>query len=359
MKILIATGLYPPQSGGPATYSKLLNDELPKRGIEVKVLPFREVQHLPNVIRQIAYFFKVISRSRGCDVIYAQDTISVGWPAFFASLFVWKKFIVRVPGDHIWEQGRQRFGITSELDEMKRFSLGWNPYLLFLRFLQYFVTRFANAVVVPSNYMQKVVMSWGVPKQKIHVIYSSVELPVPTQEPRDRPQGFLITTIARLVPWKGVDGLISVVASEPNWTLVIVDDGPERTKLEALARELKVYDRVKFVGRLSRPEALGWAKVSDVFVLNSTYEGLSHVLIEVMSLGVPVLATTSGGNPELVGDENLFVKSGNNQALRDQLKRIENDPDAAHRRGQFAATRAQDFSIDKTLVGLVVLLKSL
>jgi len=73
MKILIATGIYPPDIGGPATYSKLLKDELPDRGIDVKVLSFGEVRHLPKIIRHFSYFLKVLKLGKGANVIYAQD----------------------------------------------------------------------------------------------------------------------------------------------------------------------------------------------------------------------------------------------------------------------------------------------
>jgi hypothetical protein len=78
MKILLATGIYPPEIGGPATYAKLLSDELPKRGIEVDVLPFREVRKYPRGIRHGIYFLKILSRSRGVDIIFTQDAISTG-----------------------------------------------------------------------------------------------------------------------------------------------------------------------------------------------------------------------------------------------------------------------------------------
>src|SRR5450631_1002176 len=126
MKILIATGLYPPQSGGPATYSKLLHDELPKHDIAVVVLPFSTVQHIPKVFRHTAYFFRVISQSAGCTIIYALDPVSVGLPASLAALLLRKKFILRVAGDYAWEQGRQRFGVKEELDEFQTKKYGWS-----------------------------------------------------------------------------------------------------------------------------------------------------------------------------------------------------------------------------------------
>lgn len=121
--ILIATGIYPPEVGGPATYTVLVEGELRSRGWNVEVLPFRTVRFLPKVIRHIAYFFLVIIRSINKRYIYAQDVASVGLPALLASRLVFRKFVVRVPGDFAWEQGTQRFGDT--IDDFQNKKYDW------------------------------------------------------------------------------------------------------------------------------------------------------------------------------------------------------------------------------------------
>ena len=102
MKILIATGLYPPQIGGPATYSKLLKDELPKHGIDTEILPFREVRKWPKIVRHFIYFLKVLQKGRNVDVVFAQDPVSVGLPAMLASKILGKIFLLKIVGDYAW-----------------------------------------------------------------------------------------------------------------------------------------------------------------------------------------------------------------------------------------------------------------
>ena len=338
MKVFIATGLYPPETGGPATYTKLIEQELPKYGIAVFVLPFSVVRHLPSGVRHVAYFFKILRRARGADIIYAQDPVSVGLPAYWASLTLGKKFMVRVPGDYAWEQGRQRFGVTDELDEFQTNRYGWRVELL--RTIQKFVVRNARAVVVPSEYMERIVSKClvasevdGTYEKKVRVIYSSIETPNPT--PVKRPEGFLIISAGRRVPWKGFEALEGVVAREPSWHLYIASGLP-------------------------RAEALGWMQIADVFVMNSTYEGLSHQLIEAMALGTPVVATNVGGNPELIRDgiEGLLVPPKDDEALYAAIKKIADEPAAARARAAAAQLRAQDFSINNTIGKLIALLKN-
>src|SRR3990167_6273753 len=117
MKLLIATPLYPPEIGGPATYAKLLLEGLPKKGIEVDLVKFSDVRHLPKIIRHFVYYRRVLKAARSADVVLALDPVSVGLPAMKAAKKADKPFVVKIVGDYAWEQGQQRFGITQNLDE--------------------------------------------------------------------------------------------------------------------------------------------------------------------------------------------------------------------------------------------------
>ena len=297
LKVLVATGLYPPEIGGPATYAKLFETELPKRGIDVIVLPFSSVRHLPPGIRHLAYLMKTYARARASDLVLVQDTVSTGFPAALASILARRPYILRVPGDYAWEQGVQRFGVREDLDAFQTRTYGMSIGIM--RAIQRFVVRRAARVIAPSRYLARIVYDW-VPGRHIDVVYNGIEHV--DAEPQQKPEGFTIVSIGRLVPWKGMGGIIEVVAREVRWNVIIIGDGPERDRLEALARELGCEARVRFMGSLPRTAALGWAKVGDVFVLNSSYEGLSHTLLEVMSLDIPVVAWAVGGNPELIED---------------------------------------------------------
>jgi Glycosyltransferase len=147
------------------------------------------------------------------------------------------------------------------------------------------------------------VVKWGVPAEKVVVIYNAVEipdsiepLPVPLKTP------IKAITVGRLVPWKRVNRLLEALEKIPELGLVVVGDGPERPRLERMAQDLGVSDRVYFAGQRSKRETIGLMAACDFFVLNSTYEGLPHVVLEAMALGLPVVATAVGGTPEVVRD---------------------------------------------------------
>ena len=119
MRICIATPLYLPDIGGPATYSKLLNDELPRRGFVVDVMSFGDVRYLPFFVRHIAYFFKLLKKGKNADIIFAQDPLGVGLPALCAAKMLGKKFLLKIVGDRAWEEYmNQESGIKNQEYEL-------------------------------------------------------------------------------------------------------------------------------------------------------------------------------------------------------------------------------------------------
>lgn len=335
MRLVIATPLYPPEIGGPATYAKLLEEGLPGKGIEVELVKFSEVRHLPKIIRHIAYFRRVLKAARVADAVLALDPVSVGLPAMKAARRAGKPFLVKIVGDYAWEQGQQQFGVTASLDEFVKEKKVPFPVRV-LRNIQTRVANNAAHVVVPSQYLKRIVMTWGIPETRITVIYNGTELPESIPVP-SRPQGFFVVSSGRRVPWKGFEAIERVVAREPGWHFALLQGLP-------------------------RVEVLSRMRVADAFVINSTYEGLSHALIEAMMLAVPVVATSVGGNVELIedGKTGLLVPPGDDEALHRALKRIADDPTSAKARAKAALERAQGlFSVEAMLMRTNALLKSL
>ena len=85
MKILIATGIYPPDIGGPAQYAKKIETVWSNQGHTVKVLSFRFERKLPTVIRHLWYAFRLFFQMIGSDMVIALDTFSAGVPAVFVA----------------------------------------------------------------------------------------------------------------------------------------------------------------------------------------------------------------------------------------------------------------------------------
>ena len=125
-----------------------------------------------------------------------------------------------------------------------------------------------------------------------------------------------------LIPEKGVDLLLQACARLPfpGWTLEILGDGGERPHLEALALELGVAGRVRFWGRVPSTEAPAYYRRFDLLVLPSItrpnwMEQFGRVLVEAMASGVPVIGSSSGEIPAVIGEAGLVFPEGDVDAL--------------------------------------------
>jgi glycosyltransferase involved in cell wall biosynthesis len=136
------------------------------------------------------------------------------------------------------------------------------------------------------------------------------------------PDAPLLLTAARLTPWKGVQHLISALASVPDVHLLVAGDGEMQPQLEAQAQALGIAQRVRFLGRVGHQEMPSYMRAADYLALYSGYEGLSHTLLEALREGTPVIASNKGGNPEVVqhGVNGLLVPYVNVEALGNALR---------------------------------------
>ncbi|MEK7614391.1 MAG: glycosyltransferase family 4 protein [Patescibacteria group bacterium] len=363
MKILITTGIYPPSIGGPATYSKILFEELPKRGIETTILSFDEVRSLPKIIRHAVYFLKIFGRSRGCGIIYAQDPVSVGLPSFFAAKILRKNFLLRVAGDYAWEQGIQRFGVVEMLDDfVKKLAGQYKLPVRFLRYIEYFVARHAERVIVPSKYLKKIVTGWGVPVEKITVINNAFE-GVPREATSDRPKmllsGKTIVSAGRLVPWKGflvlVEMMLESVKKFPDLKLYIIGDGPDRELLERRIKLLELNRNVFLLGKVSQAALFDYVGQASAFVLNTGYEGFPHQILEALSLGTPVVTTDIGGNQDMMrhGENGFLVPYNDKQALAAAVEKILRDEELARRFKENGRVTVAKFTKERMINSLI------
>ena len=131
--------------------------------------------------------------------------------------------------------------------------------------------------------------------------------------------------------------------------LLICGDGPERNNLHKLVRDLGLSERIYFTGRRNRRDTLALIAGCDIFVLNSAYEGLPHVLLEAMSLGLPVIGTSVGGIPELVRNDTtgILIKAGDTEGLRLAILRLIAAPQVLKKMRENAKLNAKTFSVTR------------
>ena len=159
---------------------------------------------------------------------------------------------------------------------------------------------------------------------------TSETLFAPTETRPPRP--FTIGYIGRIVPEKGIDVLLQAAAQlDGGWRLRLVGGGSARDEMAALARAMRIGDKVTFVGQLPSAELPDEYHQIDALVLPSLTrpnwkEQFGRVLVEAMASGVPVIGSDSGAIPGVVGAAGLIVPEGDVAALSRALSRLRDQP---------------------------------
>ena len=219
--------------------------------------------------------------------------------------------MLKVVGDLAWEISRADGIVDDDVDDFQTKRYG--TLVESMRKAQRFVARRAGAVITPSHYLKNLVIGWGVPSERVHVIENGARPKPETRLTREDARARLeldgdpiLISAGRLVPWKGyehiIDSMPAILRDHPRARLLIVGSGPCETALRERVQKLELDDAVQLLGARAPTELAMHLRASDVFVLVSTYEGFSHLLLEAMQSELPVVASRCGGNPELVGD---------------------------------------------------------
>jgi glycosyltransferase involved in cell wall biosynthesis len=337
MHIFVASGIFHPEAGGPATYLYRLLPDIIARGHHVRVLafgdaptagygyPLRRVSRRALPVRWLDYARAAWPEISRADLIFIN---SLGLPLVGANR---KPRVLKVVGDLAWERAVNKGWIPST-EDIDAFQHGRYP--LRVRLIQAQRTREVqrmDQIIVPSRYLRDMVIGWGAPPERVQVIYNALvpdaqastisradaraQLGLDTAVP-------LLLTVARLVPWKGIDHLIRAIRAVPDVRLIVAGEGPDESRLRAITGAEHVADRVTFMGRVAR-ERLGlFFRAADYTVLYSGYEGLSHTLLESLLAGTPVIASDKGGNPEVVrhDDNGLLVPYVDQDALTETIR---------------------------------------
>jgi glycosyltransferase involved in cell wall biosynthesis len=199
------------------------------------------------------------------------------------------------------------------------------------------------------------VISDGVPTENL---FSQADRAEARRSMGMEPNAMLIGCIAALTPDKGQEILIRAFAQirvrYPGCQLLLVGDGPCRTKLAALVRELDLDGAVHFTGFLENIQN-AYAAI-DLFAFLAQAEALGTALLLAMAIGLPVVASALGGIPEVVeeGRNGLLVKDQNPEAVASAIVRLFADPAFAARLGSAAretilARFSQEIMVTQTL----------
>jgi glycosyltransferase involved in cell wall biosynthesis len=341
VNVLIVSGIWPPDVGGPASHAPELAAFLRERGHGVVVVttadaaparqPYRVdwvSRRLPTGVRHLAVAEKVRSRAGGADVVYA--TSMIGRSAL-GSAAARRPLVIKLTTDEAYERARRRGLYDGDMDAFQTWQGGTRVAVL--RRSRNAALGRAARVVCPSAYLCEMAVSWGVPAERTLVVPNPApSLPeLPTHEAARSATGFtgpLLAFAGRIGRQKALEVAFAAIAALPGVTLLVAGDGPERGSMETRAAELDLDDRVRFLGPLPRDEVLELFRAADATLLSSSWENFPHTVVESLAVGTPVVSTDVGGVAEVVtdGENGLLVPAGDADALAAAIDRFFSEP---------------------------------
>lgn len=304
MKIVLATGIYPPEIGGPATYCHALAEEFVKKGIEVRVVTYGAMRECENakmrkwpvitiekslpIVRWLRYASALKKHGSDADVVIAFSSISTGVPLWLARLKKPKK-ILRLGGDFFWERYTDRGGMKSlrewyESKTTAQQAANWIMNALLRKF---------DHIVFSTEFQKKIYEDyyWGL--ESVSVIENALPSGIPKKHERHEP--FRLLFMGRFVEFKNLSALVQAVGAlhatllQGQITLTLVGDGPLKQQLQAFGGQTKVL-----------PPVHGEEKQKifadhDLLILPSITEISPNVALEARAAGLPVLLTKETG----------------------------------------------------------------
>ncbi len=300
MKILIASGIYPPDIGGPAQYARNLYENWKNAGHDVKVAAYRWERAFPPIVRHFLYFLKILRKGWNAELILVLDTWSAAVPTMFACALMHKKYIIRTGGDFLWESYVERTGDlvffrnfyqqkTAFFTGKEKFIFKWGGQSL----------RKAGAIIFSTDWQRKIFESAYRLEPKKNFI---VENFCGTREQFIEPENRSFVAGTRTLKWKNVEFLKKVFR-----------DAEEMVKERHLSQiELDcgkaVYD--SFVEKLHHSYAVILVSLGDIS---------PNMIFDSIRVGTPFILTKENGISERVKDCAIFVDPENQADIAEKI----------------------------------------
>jgi glycosyltransferase involved in cell wall biosynthesis len=360
VKVLVVSGMWPPDVGGPATHAPEVCERLRARGHDVAALtmadrapaPLRYPVHwvsraLPIGARHVLATALVARLARRADVVYS--TGMVGRSSLGAALGR-TPAVLKLTSDPVFERSL-RWGLFGP--DLGAFQQARGLRIGALRKGRDIAIARARRVLIPSNALREVALGWGVPADKMTVLHNPVS-PPPALAPRDELRsrhgmdGPTLVFAGRMVPQKSIELALEALLRNPGVALLLAGEGPHLQRLERRARELELGGRARFLGPQPRETVFELLRAADAALLSSSWENFPHMVVEALSVGTPVLATDAGGVTEILHDERngLLVPMGDADALASAIRRYFAEPELRERLRRETVASVQAFAPD-------------
>jgi glycosyltransferase involved in cell wall biosynthesis len=367
VKVLVVSGIWPPDVGGPASHAPDVAEFLRSRGHGVEVVvtasaapapqayPVRWIRRsLPKGAIHVRAGLEVARRAARADVVY---TTGMFGRSSLGARLARRPYVIKLTADPAFERARRRGIVGGDVDEFQRNGRGAAVRLL--RLARDVELRNAAHVFTPSAYLRTLTLSWGVHSERVSVLPNPApQLPVLRSRDELRRSfgmnGPTLVFAGRLTAQKSLRVALEALAAVEEVTLLIAGEGDQQRALERDAAELGLTERVRFLGALPRERVVELFAAADASILSSTWENFPHTLVEALAAGTPVIATATGGVGEVVhdGENGLLVPLGDARALGDAVRRYFADEELRRRLRAGAAQSVEQYSQERIFAEL-------
>lgn len=205
--------------------------------------------------------------------------------------------------------------------------------------------KLSHFIVGSQNAYRQILDIFKIPEEKLRLVYYGVDDSIFTQaEGVERRENRILVINSGDTPLKGLKFLFEAVAElhkERNIELVIVGKPLKNGYTEGLIGKLGIGDCVAYTGQIDTAELVRHYSTATMLVVPSVYEGFGLPAAEAMSCNVPVIATTAGALPEVVGDAGILVPPSNTRALVDAIAGLLGNPDKRKHLGEMGRKRVR------------------
>lgn len=330
-KVLVTTGIFPPDIGGPATYVPKFASYLSNLGESVKVITLSSEKHS----KQSAYSFSVIRLDRRtykplrilqtikeisknlsrCDIVFCNGLMIETAVAVLITRFHGNS-VVKVVGDPVWERMKNKESAQRSFRGSLK-SLLWKGFSIIERKVFVWSLGQFKQITCPGYSLAETVKSWN-ENFNVQVITNGVDI---TQRVHSGEKRFDLISISRLVPWKNLNQLIQI-SVDLGCSLAIVGDGPSIIELKKLS---KGNQKIVFLGKQDPRQVDKLLSESRVFCQISEYEGLSFSLLQAMAHGLPCVVSDIPANRQVFETNPtaaIFFTESTKRMVLEEMKRL-------------------------------------
>jgi len=210
-------------------------------------------------------------------------------------------------------------------------KLGLKRWFSFINMQMKVARRLPHIITVSQTARQHIAATFGISENKLRVIYNGIDTNIfcPTRTV-NRLDNQLLVVISRDTSVKGLSYMLEALAilrQEHDLRLIVVAKGTDNRTTQKLLDTLKIRDYVKIIDEIDTDELVNQYRLSTVAVIPSVYEGFGLPAAEAMACGTPVVSTTAGALPEVVGEAGILVPEANARALVNGIAALIVDPD--------------------------------